>query len=79
MDYTPGAAEDGGSSGSLFPCSGSDRGRMAGTRLGTVESVGTLWVGGCVDAGAGRPATVGSSKGQSDWVRLDRTSLERPE
>jgi hypothetical protein len=52
---------------------------MAGTRLGTVESVGTLWVGGCVDVDAGRPATVGSSKGQSDWFGLDKASLERPE
>ena len=52
---------------------------MAGMRLETVESVGTLWVGGCVDADAGRPATVGSSKGQSDGVGLDKVSLARPE
>ena len=52
---------------------------MAGMRLGTVESVGTLWVGGCVDVDAGRPATVGSSKGQSDGAGLDKVSLERPE
>jgi len=39
---------------------------MAGTRLGTVKSVGTLWVRGCVDVDAGRLATVGSSKGESD-------------
>jgi hypothetical protein len=52
---------------------------MAGTRLGTVESVGTLCGRGWVDVDAGRLATVASSKTELDWVGVDKMSLVRLE
>jgi len=62
----PDATEGIVSSTSLLPCSSSDLERVAGTRLRTVESVGTLWVRAGVDVAERRLATAATSKVESD-------------
>lgn len=62
----PDATEAVVSSTSLLPCSSSDLERVAGTRLRTVEAVGTLWTRVGVDVAERGLATAATSKVESD-------------
>jgi hypothetical protein len=68
--------EDVDSFNSIVSCSSSDLKRVAGTRLVTIESVGTLWLVEIDELGL---ATGASSRAESGWTGVDKMSRTAPE